>query len=125
MVTAFEITINNESKIVAGISGISVLSLILTYKKIVGEEDKEANNADLRVGGLLGSRKDYEHLDWIERSLKIGDEIFIRVVETSNLTKPISQRREDSKLLENARWEYYQSLKKEYEQVEEDSSSAD
>ena len=113
MVIAFEITINNETTIVAEIKGISVLSFILSYKEV---EINKANNIDLRVGGLLHHGKhDYEHLDWIKRWLKTGDEILIRVAETSILTEPVCKRREDPKLVDNARREYYESLKQEYE----------
>lgn len=66
---------------------------------------------------LHHGKNDYEHLDWIKRHLKIGDEINIRVVETSNLTKPISRKREDPKLVEKSKRKYYESLKKEYEQT--------
>ena len=119
MEIAFEITINNESKIVAGIEGISGLHFILGYRKALEEED-EIDSIDLSVVGLLHHGKhdyDYEYLDWIKRHLKIGDEINIRVVETSDLMQPISRKREDPKLVEKERRRYYESLKKEYEET--------
>ena len=114
MVTAFEITINNETKIVAGVEGISVLSFILSYRENA-REHQNISSIELRVGGLLHHGKhDYEHLNWIKRHLNLGDEIVIRVVETSDLTQPIFRQREDPKLVENARRKYYENLKKEY-----------
>lgn len=114
---AFEITINNETKIVAGIEGISVLSFILCYRKVSGEKNEEVDSTELSVGGLLNHGKhDDEHLDWIKRHLKIGDEITIHVVENSDLTKPISRRRQDPKLVEKAQRRYYENLKKEYKE---------
>lgn len=94
--------------------GISVLSFILTYQ--ISKERNE--NIELTVKGLLHHAKnDDEHLDWIKRHLKIGDEITVRVIETSNSTRPISKRREDPQLVEKARRRYYESLKKEYRET--------
>ena len=77
----------------------------------------------MRVSGLLHHRKhSYEHLDWIKRQLKIGDDIVIRVLETSDLSEPISRKRQGPKLVENARREYYENLKKEYEEFEQGPS---
>ena len=85
MEIAFEITINDETKVVAGIDGISVLCFILSYKRNSEEKNEEIGSTELSVGGLIHHGKhDYEHLDWIKRHLKIGDEINIRVVETSD-----------------------------------------
>lgn len=112
---AFEITINNETKIIAGIEEISVLSFVLSY---ISQEKDSVDRIELSVGGLLHhSQHDYEHLDWIKRHLKTGDEITIRVVEACDLTKPISRRRQDPKLVEEARRRYYESLKREYEET--------
>lgn len=117
MNVAFEITINDEKKIVAGIEGVSVLSFILCYQKALRDKNKDENinSIDLRVGGLLHHGKhDDEHLDWIKRHLKIGDEIKIRVVESFKVTQPIARRREDPQLVEKAQRKYYESLKQEY-----------
>ena len=92
---------------------LKITSQTPSYKEA---EKSSANNVDLRVGGLLHYGKhDYEHLNWIKRSLEIGDEILIRVVETSALTEPVCKRREDPNLVKNARREYYENLKQEYE----------
>ena len=113
MAIAFEITVNSETKIVAGIEEISVLSFILSY---ISSKKDLFDRIELSVGGLLHHGKhDYEDLDWIKRHIEIGDEITIRVVETSNLTKPISRHREDPKLVEKARRKHYEALKQEYE----------
>ena len=112
MAIAFEITANSETKIVAGIEEISVLSFILSY---ISSKKDLFDRIELSVGGLLHHGKhDYEHLNWIKRHLNLGDEIVIRVVETSDLTQPIFRQREDPKLVENARRKYYENLKKEY-----------
>ena len=115
MNVAFEITINDEQKIVAGIDWISVLSFILCYRNALRDKNEDIDSIELQVGGLLHhDRHDDEHLDWIKRHLSIGDEITIRVVESSDLTQPIARRRQDPKLVEKAKRKYYESLKNEY-----------
>lgn len=117
MEIAFEITINNERKIVAGTKVVSVLSFIICYQKALSNKDEDIDSIELRVGGLLHHDKlDYEHLDWIKRHLKIGDEIKIRIVKSSNFTQP-TRRREDPQLVEKAKRKYYENLKKEYEEI--------
>ena len=113
---AFEIAINDETKIVAGIEDISVLSFILSYRKASGEEDDLVDDIDLSVGGLCcHARHDSEHLDWVKRYMMVGDKITINIVDISEPTRPIKRRREDPKLVEKAERKYYESLKKEYE----------
>ena len=87
MAIAFEVTIDNQTKVFAGIEGFSVLSLILSYKDVGIEEDKNANDTVLRIAGSLKCNK---HDYWIKSSLELGEEILIRVVEASDLTEPIS-----------------------------------
>ncbi|WP_019509129.1 hypothetical protein [Pleurocapsa sp. PCC 7319] len=112
---AFEIAINDETKIVAGMEEISVLSFILCYHNALRDKNENLDSIELQVGGLLHhARHDDEHLDWIKRHLKIGDEIKIRVVESSDLTQPIARRRQDPKLVEKAQRKYYENLKQEY-----------
>lgn len=112
---AFEVTINDETKVIGGIEGISVLSSILTFRKASGKDDDLINTIDLSVGGLLHhGRNDDEHLDWIKRSLEVGDKITICIVETSHPTEPIKRRRQDPDLVEKAKRKYYENLKKEY-----------
>ena len=112
---AFEITVNSETKVVAGIEEISVLSFILSY---ISRKKDSLDRIELSVGGLLHhDRHDYEHLDWIKRHLKTGDEITIRILETCDLTKPISRQREDPELVEKAQRKYYESLKEKYKRT--------
>lgn len=115
MTIAFEITINNEAKIVAGIEDISVLSFILGFRKASKSDEDMIDEIDLHVVGLLyDSEYNYEFLDWIKRHIELGDEITIRVVETSKPTKPIARRSEDPNLVRKAEREYYERLKEKY-----------
>ncbi len=115
---ALEITINNATKIIAGINDISVLNFILTFRKASGLKDDLVDSIALSVGGLLHHDEyDNEYLDWLKQQVKLGDEITIRVIETSELTKPIKRRREDPELVKKAQRKYYESLKEKYEEV--------
>lgn len=113
---AFEVTINDETKIVAGIEDISVLSFILSYRKASGEEDDLVDEIDLSVGGLCRhGRYDSEHLDWVKRHMTIGDKIAINIVDIAESSQPLERRRDDPNLVEKAERKYYESLKNEYE----------
>lgn len=116
MTIAFAVTINNETKIIAGIEEISVLTFILCFRKAKTSDEDTIDEIELRVGGLISrDRYDNEHLDWIKRHLKSGDEITIRIVETSETTKPIARRSEDPNLVQKAERKYYESLKQKYQ----------
>lgn len=116
MAIAFEVTVNNETKIVAGNKDISVLTFILSFRKASKSNEDMTDEIYLQVIGLLHhSEYNNEHLDWMKRHIKLGDEINIRVVETSQITKPITRRSEDPNLVQKAERKYYESLKKKYE----------
>ncbi|VEP17157.1 hypothetical protein H1P_560014 [Hyella patelloides LEGE 07179] len=115
---AFEITINNETKIIAGIDDISVLSFVLSFRRASALEDDLVDSIDLSVVGLLHHDEyDDERLDWLKRQVTLGDEITIRVIETSEPTKPIKRRREDPDLVKKAQRKYYENLKEKYEKT--------
>ena len=109
MAVCFEITINRGTPIVAGIENVSVLSACVTY---VSRQDE----LELRVGGLISAgRHDGEHLEWLEHDLKRGDEIMIRVIESSQPSLPGARRREDPEFAKNQERQYYERLKAQYE----------
>lgn len=106
----FEITINEDSPLLAGLDNISVLSACLTFLS-------SRNELELTVGGLISKgRHDNEHLDWLERRLRPGDRIAIRIIESAEPSTPAARRREDPAVSEQREQEYYQQLKERYEQ---------
>ena len=112
----FEVIINNESRIIAGLDEITVLTAILSYRTADSKEEGNEND-DLRlsVGGLISHGKhDCEHLDWIKRFLKIGDAIAIRVVESDEVSPPIRRERQDPDFVAKEQRRYYENLKQEY-----------
>lgn len=91
MAIAFEVTVNNETKIVAGNKDISVLTFILSFRKASKSNEDMIDEIYLQVIGLLHhSEYNNEHLDWMKRHIKLGDE-------------------------QKAERKYYESLKKKYE----------
>ena len=53
------------------------------------------------------------NLKWAERKLCIGDQIRIKVVQTSKVDRPRSRKREDPGLDEKQKRRYYKRLKRE------------
>lgn len=94
---AFEIELNGESLGTAGADDLSVLSAIVNAVGKLGSASNGAHRREdhyvmeLTVGGLT-SRADGqdEHLEWIERTLKPGDVVTVRLVETKRSDSPIS-----------------------------------
>jgi len=91
---AFEIHMNGKRICIAGIGEPGVLSAILHW--IGSAPRKGARKADehasIRVGGLIGSIE--EHVTWVRRDLRRGDEVVIRVIETECADKPRERERD-------------------------------
>ncbi len=96
---AFEITINNDKKILAGSDDIDTLSAHITAlgnlsDGVTNSSDPETyREISLNVSGLdasYGDDRQY-NLDWIKQiKLKEGDELIIRIVETDNADEAIN-----------------------------------
>ena len=105
----FEISVNDSPPVLAGLEGIDVLVAALTF---VAAHDE----LELRAGGLVSrGRHDNEHLEWIERALKRGDRVSIRIVEAAQPSAPVSRRRENPDESEQRERAYYDKLRKRYE----------
>src|SRR5688572_29408248 len=99
----FEVRINNEGTCVAGGEHIAVLTLIATH--VASESETE-----LRVGGLVHRPNSDEQIERVQRSLKSGDEVVIRVVDTDNPSQPISRQVTDSDFVNKQKRKYYEQL---------------
>ncbi len=55
------------------------------------------------------------YLKWLDRTLEIGDEIQIKIVQTSLRSKPISEEREIAIVVEEQERIFYEKLKQKYE----------
>jgi predicted RNA-binding protein with RPS1 domain len=105
----FEVQVNGDQTIAAGRPALDVLTAIVTYVR-------SQNELELRAGGLQrhadGSS---EHVEWIARTLAVGDEIRIRVSDVDSPAEPLSITREDIAKREQSEREYYERLKRKYE----------
>ena len=120
----FEIFVNGKKICTAGIdSEFGVLTSILTWVKRdlnqFSSEDRHEmleEELDFNVGGHISyGKNDYENLDWIKKSLSLGDEIKIRIVESAKADEPLNRARSDPDLVEKQKRKYFERLKKEYE----------
>ena len=105
----FEVRINSEAPIVAGRSGMDVLTAMLTFVR-------SHQDIGLRAGGM--QRLDHsgiEHVEWVIRKLAVGDEVHIRVVDGGVPSEPVSVQREAVNEAERHERDYYEHLKRKYE----------
>ena len=118
-----EVHLNEKRLCRAGVGDRGVVSAVVTWVNreardrsgatIPGEREEFA---ELSVGGLAKGKGDGSlHLAWARPTLKIGDEIRIRVVEGGRRTAPRSEVRVDPKLAEKAERKHLKELKRKYE----------
>jgi len=98
--TCFEVIINGKRVCIAGIGNDGVLVSAVTFVKqnksaeetAETQENNDKEKLDLRVGGMAnregGAR---EQLEWLNQDLAVGDEITIRIIETSKCDEPNSK----------------------------------
>jgi hypothetical protein len=120
--TAFKIWLNGEHICTAGIEQFGSVNAIFTWAKRIdstsdkltgGEHEEEL---DFNVAGLAyDSQGNHVYLKWINSSLEVGDEINIKIVQTSEVDKPISQEIEQADFIEEQQRKYYEKLKQKYE----------
>jgi hypothetical protein len=77
---AFEIYINGERLCLAGVSNASVFTAIIEY---VGRDEEDLH---LHVGGSLIPEQEY--VTWQDRSLSVGDDVRIRILESDKVDAP-------------------------------------
>ena len=83
---ALRISINGRYLCTASYSGLDVLSAavdLATYRRKAGGEDFR-----LQVRGMSGLHSEPYHWKWLDRKLKVGEEITIRFVETQKTSLP-------------------------------------
>jgi hypothetical protein len=105
----FEVTINDEPPVIAGLDDISVLAATVTYAAV-------HNEMECRVGGLVSKGRHHnEHCEWLLRDLRMGDQIVIRLVDAPTPSSPTRRHRRDPATCENDERRYYEQLKARYE----------
>jgi hypothetical protein len=81
--TAFEVYLNGEKLCTAGLGDAGVLSAILSWRGAQPYKDgtkPDAPSIEFSVGGLTSPAG--ENVRWAEPSVRAGDEILIRIVDT-------------------------------------------
>lgn len=120
----FEIFVNEKLICTAGIeSKFGVLASNLAWVRrdldqfkanVRNDVPEEELNFDVS-GQSSVTEHDYEMLDWVRQSLSPGDEIKIRIMESTHADEPSGRRRDDPDLVEKAQRRYYEKLKEKYE----------
>jgi|HubBroStandDraft_6_1064221.scaffolds.fasta_scaffold103713_3 hypothetical protein len=85
---AFELYLNDKRLCLAGIGHDGVLTAIVNH--VVGHGH---NEMFLDIGGLDGEADEF--VDWKHRSLKVGDEVRVKIVEAPSVDRPKKRRRRD------------------------------
>ncbi len=85
---AFEVRLNAKKLCVAGVGNDGVLTAIVDF--VARPQDVRS---ELDVGGLISSTN--EHVKWLNRTLRIGDEVTVKVVDTTSVNKPRKRQRSD------------------------------
>ena len=104
---AFEVHLNGKTLCLAGIGNDGVLSAIATW--VTG---RRGAALDLNVGGLI--TPDQEHVRWVYRKLRVGDEITLKIVERDSVDKPKERHRVDPAEDRRAQKKYVRRMAKQF-----------
>ena len=109
MPLGFKVQLNDETPIRAGDDAVSVLTVMVTYVA-------SRREIELRVGGLFAPQSSgREHVDWLQRELRVGDRIVLTVTDAGEVDPPAHRTPEDPELAEQMERKYYERLKARFE----------
>lgn len=97
---AFKVQINGRNICTAGLGDLGVLTAILSWVKRESEADEEFH---LGVGGLRNPEGD--HANWKCPPVQVGDQIVLRIIETTRVTKPATIKSVKTSKAESDRFE--------------------
>ena len=95
----FHVYLNGKKVSTAGVGDLGVLAAHVTWVRRKGQEtlakkpDSAEEEITLHVGGLISPTE--EHVRWLNRNLKIGDEVRITIAEAAQVERPRSRERRD------------------------------
>src|SRR2546423_2202812 len=95
----FHVYLNGRRVSTAGVGDLGVLGAHVSWVRRQGGQtlakkpNRVAEDLRLHVGGLITPVQ--EHVRWLDRHLKIGDEIRITVAEDGEIDRPRSRERQD------------------------------
>jgi hypothetical protein len=115
---AFQVYLNGKKLCTAGVGDDGVLSAILTWvrgaRNTPSQRSKLVQGEDLfiQVGGLISPVE--EHVIWLQRSLRVGDDVRIAVVERAAVDRPKSRKRTDPAQELRAQKKYVRQMAKRF-----------
>src|SRR6266478_9985754 len=101
---AFDISIDGQKLCTAGVDGAGVLSAIATWVRRASRDASSGapvpsqfdEHLTLHVGGMEHDADGAGvHVTWVDRSLSVGQQITLAVVDVDSVDAPSSQQRED------------------------------
>ena len=96
----FHVYLNGKKVSSAGVGDTGVVGAHVSWVRRKGEHTRAKKPGSveeelrLDVGGLITPAD--EHVRWVDRKLKIGDEIRVVIVEDAPVDRPRSRKRSDS-----------------------------
>lgn len=112
---AFEIFLNRKRLARAGAGSDGVLTAMTTWAR--GPETTNPRQPGVLSFGLSGFRRAKgvgEHFTWINRELKPGDVLTIKVIRAAKVDEPQYRAKEDPALVERQQRRYYRRLKRSF-----------
>jgi hypothetical protein len=107
----FEVSLNGKRLFTASTGETGVLTAAVTWVLRTAAGVKEPSDVRLEIGGLANDT----HMRWASpRKLAIGDEVLVRVVETSQADPPARIERDGPGFVESEERKYYEKLKAKY-----------
>ena len=114
----FHVYLNGKKVSTAGVGDLGVLTAIISWVRRKGEHtlakrpDSVEEELTLHVGGLISSTQ--EHVRWLDRDLKVGDEVRITVAENSKVDRPRTRKRRDHVKELRAQKRYVREMAKQF-----------
>ena len=108
----FEVSLNGKRLCTAAAGEKGVLTAMVSWVLRTAEGVTQPSELRLEVGGLA----DDAHLRWPSpRKLDVGDEVVVKIVETTRPDPPARVERDDRTFVEAEERKYYERLKAKYE----------
>jgi len=95
----YHVYLNGKKVSTAGVGDLGVLGAHVSWVRRRGERtlakkpESVEEELTLHLGGLITPRE--EHVRWLDRSLKVGDEVRITIAEDAAVDRPRSRERRD------------------------------
>ena len=92
----FHVYLNGNKVSTAGVGDIGVLSAHVTWVRRTREDmhvKMPEEELTLNVGGLISPKEEY--VRWLDRELRVGDEVRITIADAAKVDRPRTRKRSD------------------------------